>query len=373
MDFKTIVPVLASVVGALLFSLFLKNVLEAPFLFATADKNDAVQLSDFYSKIGDNSNVRSLSQDITIISTDGIDRKRMAELVSIVDSMQPKVLGMDIMFLSKQEGDEQLIAAINASQRIVLPYGLTENKNSDNYSLKDSCYFYDKIANKRFGAVNLEGLSIKSTIRVFKPEFKMRNGTIRNFAVEIARLYSNRSFEKLKKRKDVTELINYHGVDFIEIPWENVLKGKDASLIKNKIVLLGTTASYADIHCTPVKAEMPGVYIQAYTVNTIIKERYVNQVCPIINYLIAVLFSLVFCSYVYYVRQNVKYIGRLLIRVCQLLFMILFLFTGTYLYLKTNTYVNFSLALSMIGSSLLMLDIVSGLYWLYIKFSHFSK
>ena len=128
MDFKTIVPVLASVVGALLFSLFLKSVLEAPFLFATADKNDAVQLSDFYSKIGDNSNVRSLSQDITIISTDGIDRKRMAELVSIVDSMQPKVLGMDIMFLSKQEGDEQLIAAIKASPRIVLHYGLAENK-----------------------------------------------------------------------------------------------------------------------------------------------------------------------------------------------------------------------------------------------------
>ena len=118
-------------------------------------------------------------------------------------------------------------------------------KNSDNNSLKDSCYFYDKIANKRFGAVNLEGLSIKSTIRVFKPEFKMQNGIIRNFAVEIARLYSNRSFENLKRREGVTDLINYHGVDFMEIPWEEVLKGKDASLIKNKIVFLRRHPLYA--------------------------------------------------------------------------------------------------------------------------------
>lgn len=370
---KNIAAVLTSVVGAFLFSLFLKDILEAPSLFAAANTNDGIQLSDFYSKIGDESNVRSLSKEVVVVSTDGIGRKEMAELITAVDSMGAKVIGMDLLFLSRQDEDSLLIDAIMASQKIVLPYGLARNEDAESYSLQDSCYFQGEMTNKKCGAVNLDGLSIRSIIRVFKPTFKLRKGKIDNFAAAIARLYSDGSYKELKERKNATELINYHDVCFSELSWKDVLKNDVGDMLRDKIVLLGTTSSYADIHSSPVKAEMPGVYIQAYTIDTIIQKRYVSQVHPIVNYIIAVLFSFVFCSFVYYVRQNVKYIGRLLVRICQLLLMGLFFIVGSIFYLKADTYINLSLALSMIGMSLLMLDIVTGLYWVYNKLNHGSK
>lgn len=372
---KDFISVLVSVIGSLLFSLGLKNIFASPYLFASVNKNEGVQMSDFYSKFGNSSNIHSVSEDITIIATDGLNRAQVSELLTVVDSMKPKIIGLDILFLSEQEEDDKLINVINTSSRIVVPYGLTYNEESSTYSIQDSCYFYDKLKNKKYGAVNLEGLSIKSSIRAFKPVFRLSDEIMNNFAVEVVKNYSSESYRELMNRGKNTEFIDYGDVDFYELLGKDLLENRNSphwgssieGIIKNRIVLVGTTKSYADIHTTPIKAEMPGIYIQAYTINTILQKKYINQVSTLWNYVIAIFFTFVFCSFAYYARKHIIHIRGLLIRLCQFFLIVFFIVIGAFLYLVENVYVNFSLSLSMISFSLLMLDVVTGLYWIYSK------
>lgn len=332
-------------------------------------------MSDFYSKFGNSSNIHSVSEDITIIATDGLNRAQVSELLTVVDSMKPKIIGLDILFLSEQEEDDKLINVINTSSRIVVPYGLTYNEESSTYSIQDSCYFYDKLKNKKYGAVNLEGLSIKSSIRAFKSVFRLSDEIMNNFAVEVVKNYSSESYRELMNRGKNTEFIDYGDVDFYELLGKDLLENRNSphwgssieGIIKNRIVLVGTTKSYADIHTTPIKAEMPGIYIQAYTINTILQKKYINQVSTLWNYVIAIFFTFVFCSFAYYARKHIIHIRGLLIRLCQFFLIVFFIVIGAFLYLVENVYVNFSLSLSMISFSLLMLDVVTGLYWIYSK------
>lgn len=370
---KDIYIVIISVIGALILSLFIKHSINSPEAFAPLEKNVSYDLSDLYASVGTRSLKKDYCEDIVIVSTDYSSRQKIGILIDTLNNMGAKVIGLDILFPTAQNEDIRLLSSIASADNIVLPVGLHQNDNSDYFQIKDTCYFQDKLGPKTSGAVNLNGDIIQHTIRSFKYSFRLNDSTIIDaFATAIAKKYSNSLIGK-NKLEGKERRINFHQFDDFEVvSWENILspnpgqKSSYENLVKNRIVLLGNTNATSDMHTTPISVDMPGIYIHAYIIATILNNKAIRNASLTVNYLVATLITFIFCSFVLYTRKRIKQIGELLIRIIQFLLMILFFYIGSILYLKHMVFVDFSLTLLMIGFSIFMLDLVSGGYWFYL-------
>lgn len=367
--------ILIAVLGAFMLSLVVNHSIKSPDAFFSTKKSINVDLSDLYSSVGRRALKKDYCNDILIISTDNSNRRQISAIIDALNYMGAKVIGLDLLFQSKQFDDNYLISSIASSDNIVLPVGLWRDNDSLPFSINDTCYFNSQLNNKSFGAVNLDGNSIRSTVRNFKYSFNLKDDEyIDAFATAIIKLYSKKiKFDKELSAKE--QRINFHSNEEFEIlSWDEIIT-KDSiptpiftheNLIKDKIILLGQVDSRADMHTTPISVEMPGVFIHAHILATILGKKEIIDVSKSVNYIIAVIITFVFCGFVFYVRENIKHIGRMLIRIVQFTLMIIFFYIGSILYIKYDLFVDFSLTLLMLGFSTLMLDIASGLYWIYL-------
>lgn len=366
--------IIISVIAAFVLSLFIKHSINSPEAFFSIEKSINYDLSDLYASVGTRSLKKDYCKDIVIISTDNSNRQKIGALIDTLNHMGAKVIGIDILFQTAQNEDYCLLSSIASADNIVLPVGLRLKENSSYFQIQDTCYFQNQLGHKTSGAINLNSDSIRSTIRNFKCSFRIDDSTsIDAFATAIIKRYSNDFNNTNKLYDDKERRINFHETDNFEVlSWEAILssnpeqKSTYESLVKNRIVLLGNTNTIADMHTTPISVNMPGVYIHAYIIATILSNRAIANASSIVNYLVATLITLIFCSFVFYTRKRIKYIGKLLIRIIQFILMILFFYIGSILYLKHMVFVDFSLTLLMIGFSIFMLDLVSGVYWFYL-------
>ena len=367
---KGSVVVLISVLGAFIMSIALKNILmllTSPSAYSPMQNSSDFAMSDIYEYISDDSDSQYKSNEIVVVSTDGCNRQEIAKLIEKINDNNPKVIGLDVIFRQSQSSDSILISAINKSKKIVLPYDMGYDENLELFLKQDSSYFYKQLKNKNFGAINLSGNSIRNVIRRFKPIFITEDDSIDNFSSAIAKIYSSDKYNDLIGRNNDNELIIYHNRDIEIYSSDELISLKDKDLwIKDKIVLLGEVCSNSDMHTTPIKEQEAGVVIHAHTIDTILNGYYVKETNNLVNYGIAIVVTLLFCGFTYYVRENVKLVGRLLIRFIQFGLILMYLIVGYYLYSVNNLYIDFSVSALMTSVSILMLDLTGGLYGLYI-------
>lgn len=367
---KGSVVVSISVLGAFIMSIALKNILmllTSPSAYSPMQNSSDFAMSDIYEYISDDSDSQYKSNEIVVVSTDGCNRQEIAKLIEKINDNNPKVIGLDVIFRQSQSSDSILISAINKSKKIVLPYDMGYDENLELFLKQDSSYFYKQLKNKNFGAINLSGNSIRNVIRRFKPIFITEDDSIDNFSSAIAKIYSSDKYNDLISRNNDNELIIYHNRDIEIYSSDELISLKDKDLrIKDKIVLLGEVCSNSDMHTTPIKEQEAGVVIHAHTIDTILNGYYVKETNNLVNYGIAIVVTLLFCGFTYYVRENVKLVGRLLIRFIQFGLILMYLIVGYYLYSVNNLYIDFSVSALMTSVSILMLDLTGGLYGLYI-------
>lgn len=367
---KGSVVVSISVLGAFIMSIALKNILmllTSPSAYSPMQNSSDFAMSDIYEYISDDSDSQYKSNEIVVVSTDGCNRQEIAKLIEKINDNNPKVIGLDVIFRQSQSSDSILISAINKSKKIVLPYDMGYDENLELFLKQDSSYFYKQLKNKNFGAINLSGNSIRNVIRRFKPIFITEDDSIDNFSSAIAKIYSSDKYNDLIGRNNDNELIIYHNRDIEIYSSDELISLKDKDLrIKDKIVLLGEVCSNSDMHTTPIKEQEAGVVIHAHTIDTILNGYYVKETNNLVNYGIAIVVTLLFCGFTYYVRENVKLVGRLLIRFIQFGLILMYLIVGYYLYSVNNLYIDFSVSALMTSVSILMLDLTGGLYGLYI-------
>lgn len=367
---KGSVVVSISVLGAFIMSIALKNILmllTSPSAYSPMQNSSDFAMSDIYEYISDDSDSQYKSNEIVVVSTDGCNRQEIAKLIEKINDNNPKVIGLDVIFRQSQSSDSILISAINKSKKIVLPYDMGYDENLELFLKQDSSYFYKQLKNKNFGAINLSGNSIRNVIRRFKPIFITEDDSIDNFSSAIAKIYSSDKYNDLIGRNNDNELIIYHNRDIEIYSGDELISLKDKDLrIKDKIVLLGEVCSNSDMHTTPIKEQEAGVVIHAHTIDTILNGYYVKETNNLVNYGIAIVVTLLFCGFTYYVRENVKLVGRLLIRFIQFGLILMYLIVGYYLYSVNNLYIDFSVSALMTSVSILMLDLTGGLYGLYI-------
>lgn len=229
-------------------------------------------------------------------------RDKIAQLLKNVASFSPRVIGVDIVFSGRSEGneDEALISVLSNHQNIVLAYKLSEG-------LKD-LPLQDLIKTIDYGFVN-RPVDESNILRDTRTFYTDREGTD-YFSIDITILSKYLGLERNKvkisgknsgvilgenlfipSQGGITPL-NYllYPQEFVQIPAYLILEDKvDPEKIRDKIVLIGATDHLIhDEHFTPLGV-FPGVAVIANSLVMMLSERYIHQFSRVEDFLLILL------------------------------------------------------------------------------------
>lgn len=266
-----------------------------------------------------------------VLIESGADRSEIADQINLINTYDPKVVGVDIFFdkPSDSVNDLKLNNALHAKTNMVIARRF-ENKaglipNMFCSQGKDKC-----------GYANFLGHEF-SVIRSYSPCFEIDGEKQYAFTSLIAEMYDPNSYERLLHRNNNLELINYIGnlESFTSISKEELveyhLSEQLQNIIKDKIVMLGFFVKNThqnplilqDLHFTPLNErvfgkaypDMYGVVIHANIMSMILSGKYATLVSTFTTYLIAILLTWAFNMYIisrYFKKEHPSH-GKLML------------------------------------------------------------
>lgn len=270
----------------------------------------------------------SAEENIVIVNVGEISRAGIAEQINIINSFEPKVIGLDLIFRNLKAdtlGDLLLADAIANSPNIVMYQKLLDPDDSGVWH--DALYSNPIFTqNKPTAFVNLlietaeaEQFNFK-TSRSFFPREYLKNSetneidTVLAFGVALAKYLKPENVEAMFARQNEEELINYRGnvIDygrthtgtrFFALDVFDVLDTLfTPDLIKDKIVLMGVmgrdfsdTRSFEDKYFTPLNTkqagranpDMFGVVVHANIISMILHNDYIDDMSEYYGYMLA--------------------------------------------------------------------------------------
>jgi CHASE2 domain-containing sensor protein len=333
-----------------------------PFTLPIIDPyNDQIGQYDIYDKVFIHlHNQRSIDNDtnMVIINTQDNDRAKLADCLRRLDSLQVKVVGIDILFDSLQNPrkDTLLYEAISNCKAPIIfgaeqSKGKMVNKPNPFFEIKDSTLGYtDFYASVPFSA------------KAFVPF----TDSMEHFVPKILNQYKYEKYIGLKKRKKEKEWINFRRKQCGEsnyvfpINSEKICKyyystidafiqGKDqisTETYKNKIVLLGycgtadNALSMKDRVITPLneylgrtKPDMHGVFVHANIISMALADDYIDDLPSFfVNGLGFLLLIFAFTmSEKYPFEGKLKWVRLILTRTTQIALLILLVFVAGWL------------------------------------------
>ena len=264
-----------------------------------------------FSKIREEQQVDT---NIVLINIRQLDRRGIAHQIALVNSYEPKVIGLDALFLERRDTltDNLLALAFSQCKYLVIASKLS------NFLEEENCYdslvlpepIFREHAKTGFANLPTSGVNAR-TIRMFQPEAQLRDGVASSFATEIVKLYDERAYIELFQRENSFETINYRGnfnkfylLDFVDLRNAEI----DLSFLKDKIVLLGyigpsvAQKDLEDIYFTPLNSnyagrsypDMYGVVIHANIISMILNRNYINVMPMWLSFILA--FLLCYCN-----------------------------------------------------------------------------
>ena len=283
-------------------------------------------------------------ENIVIVNIGNLSRREIAQQINIINSFEPKVIGLDAYFgkLKPDTLGDLILADAIASTNNLITYAKLVNPDSTGL-WHDIVYCHPMFKqNHEAASVNLvieesdqEQHDFK-TCRSFLPKEKLFNAetgeidTVLAFGVRLAQELAPEKTAKFLARNNEEELVNYKGnvIDYGRTRFGTRYFALDtydvldtarytADLLKDKIVLMGflgksfdDTRSVEDKYFTPLNSkytgraypDMYGVVVHANIISMILNEEYLDQmsegmswaVAIIVCFINVVLFSLIY-------------------------------------------------------------------------------
>lgn len=316
----------ASIISAVaivsILALFEMNPFFQPYMKAA---NLGIQ-NTLISQYGTN---KEASKDITVVTIDdktlsdngGLGRWqdfKRSYYAKVIDNLKRDgaiVIGIDILFSEKSEAsngkDDALFAeSIKNAGNVILGFSLGNKENGSIYPMKS-------LSDASAGLGYFDPLIIYTNKLVygFQPVDSIRKPTQEGFSFALARKYfdyknagkltpldtnttrvpgyylitNNTEGHKLYipfVAEDInegvfinyTQSVNFQKISFSDIYYDNGDYNKQKSWVKNKIVLIGSTAlGLHDEFYTP-NGTMQGVFLHANMINTILNENFITKV-----------------------------------------------------------------------------------------------
>lgn len=327
--FVTIVAVAALVTGVSTFKIF--DILD-PFGDALAD----METTDIiYSQ-----NIRQeqlAEEDVVLVNIGYMSRGEIADMLNIVNSFEPAVIGMDMVFPEPKAdtlGDLKLSNAFANVENLVMYSKLLSPNDAgfDSLSVSNQVLFpYGETAFTNFitGAATQDDPKV---CRTFAPSEMVNGEEELAFSVKLAQIFAPDKAEKFLARGNDVEIINYKGniydpsadaasrapIAYFTLDWYQVLNVEfTEDLIKDKIVIfcflgqvVGDRHVLEDKYFSPLNfryagkshADMFGGVIHANCISMILAESYIDSMSDswsyvwafIILYINIILFTFIY-------------------------------------------------------------------------------
>jgi CHASE2 domain-containing sensor protein len=296
------------------------------------------QLSDVvFSKLRDNPDK---DEQVVLVNIGDLDRAGIAQQINILNSYEPRVIGIDVRFIKAHkddpQGDSALSQAFSHVKNLVLGSKLIPHpEKAENDSMQEPHPMFKRYAHTGFVNVITKGEDefktnrdivpqdhyykwsvldtiykqevINDTLRLISSiKFKKRDTLVYSFPTKIAWFMDSNAVKKYLKRDKDTEIINYQGnIDtrktgtatnakgvFYVLDVDQVLDTVFAPhVIKDKVVLMGfmghdiSQNNWEDKFFTPLNEnyigktypDMYGVVSHANVISMILKGNFINE------------------------------------------------------------------------------------------------
>lgn len=336
-------------------------------LFSPPDKKSDFQITDIYNAVEINQAEDTVySMDVVVVSTDGLDRKQIIDIINLLEQMQPTAIGIDIPFMDSTDNREYLLKTIFGNRNIVCATTYDTTPNNIYYQRKPRSFFEEEFPTTKVGFVKLDATNPWSIVRTFHPYVLLgENDTLPNMALALAQIADPRRAHNLLARKNQEEIIDFSSCTIRTIP-ANTLNDSAIIHIQDKIVLLGDVNYAKDLYMTPRHEPLPGVMIHAYATHTIMSGSYIKEYPKWSIWLIAIFISLIFTIPLQLAKKYMSNVGNMFIRIVQFLTLFLLVWIGCWKFSTEHIYINFSPAIFMLGFSALTFDIANGIYGIHL-------
>ena len=218
------------------------------------------------------------------------DRGDLAVLLERVALCDPACMGVDAIFeglRSDEEGNARLVDAVRTyGDKMIFTCKLTDyDRQAGCFTSSVHSFFADSLP-IREGYANLKNNLDNLPVRKLSVQNKLGANTVKSFPAAIVEQFAGRSLENHGE----DWLINYRNVGFRVIAPDDI--EQEADFLEGKIVLLGGVREERDAHVSPL-GKMPGVMIQAYTVDTLLGKK-VRYLPSWINWILAFVLCFLF-------------------------------------------------------------------------------
>ena len=243
---------------------------------------------DFYYQILSSTEDVDTNRVVTIVDmTELFSRRDLANTISEISALKPKVLGVDIVFEGLKEdtiGDQMLQEIVRQSNAI-FAYKIIDRTGEEVHSFfmpNDSiAEAYVNMPRQLYGGLK-RNLSVGRT----------NNGKLYpSFIKKVADRYAG---EEVMPLSDKNIRINFAPTHFTVLKYSDVMMHPE--LIEDRVVLLGAMKEETDMHYTPI-GKIAGTELLAYGVATMLKHDDVKSVTGwpmwLISFLVVMLVTIV--------------------------------------------------------------------------------
>lgn len=261
-------------------------------------------------------------EDLVIVNIGDLPRSGIADMVNIINSAEPRVIGMDILFRSPKPdtlGDLKLANAFSNVENLVMYSKLINNDDDDEFDdllvSYPPLFDYGVTAFTNFisGAADQDDLKM---CRHFAVKEEVNGKEELAFAVKLAQFMDPEKVDRFLARGKNVEIINYRGsifdhgatespIAYFALDWDQVLNFEFApEIIKDKAVIFCYLGSYLgdrktndDVYFTPLNknyvgkthADMFGGVVHANVFSMIMSEEYIDEMSEGMSYFMALI------------------------------------------------------------------------------------
>ena len=379
--------------GLTLVFTFAVSFLPLKFEFSKAIRQEFLGF-DIYDLHFSGKHLNNTQRDSNIVLVQiGEDRETIAEQIKLIQKYSPAVIGVDAVFEKEgdRSGDLKLLQAIGSADNIVFASRVTIDSTTKVVGFVNN-FFEEDNNGLQSGYINFLG-NPYSVIRNYPPFYKATDSVHLAFTSAILRNFSPEKFERLRKRNNKTEIINYVGnlETFTSLSKEQLLHSDTTNqlqgILSGRIVLLGyfvkesplTPLVLDDLHFSPLNVQvagksfpdMYGVVIHANILSMLLNRNYASQAPVWISYFVASIFIFIFLLYMlaqYRRKQHPKHGKFLLIQFFVILGM---------LYIFLRLFVTFQVKVPLLPIMIMLVLCVEllGIYknialWMHKKYQY---
>ena len=314
--------------------------------------------TDIYYQIKSQINEPDTSSIVTIVDiTHVLRRGDNARLILDIEAAHPRVLGVDAVFEGEKldfKGNDSLVRAVEAYDNIVFSSKLMKFNETEKEFTQEIHSFFSSFIDVKEGFTNVaRGGLYDSMKRTLTRRAKSMGRECPSFSAYVTSEYVGKDIWR-EGEEDVH--INFSPKRFRVLKPEEVRSHLE--LIEDKIVMMGAMYDDVDSHWTPM-GKIAGVELQAYSIQTLLEKKEIQELPLPLTYLLSFGLSLIFCCISLFFRRKTETSKNLFVRFIlgssYALSIVTFLFTTTLvgitfvIFASTNITINLTWALSSLA------------------------